>query len=507
MSLLDHLPILPILLPMLVGTLMLLPPLHDSIKRQRILSAAINLTLVLIACALVIISHTSGSMLYMLGEWHPPYGILLVADRLSAALVLLTSILAFCANLYASAGEDNQGEFFHPLFMFQVMGINGAFLTGDIFNLFVFFEILLIASYALLVHGGGKWKTEAGIHYVILNLIGSAFFLFALGTLYGSLGTLSMADMVDKVKTVAAEDVVLVKVGALLLLLVFGLKAAMLPLHFWLTRTYIAASIPVAALFAIMTKVGIYSIWRIHTSIFGDTAGIFANIIQNWIWPLALLTLIVGMIGTLASETLRKLAANLIIVSIGSLLLTIALNSQQATAAGIYYLLHSTLISAALFLIAGLINQQRGQANDRFVAARRMPQATILSILFMVAALTVIGMPPFSGFVGKALILKAAETEAEMMWLWPIMLIASLAALIALSRAGTTLFWRVRPNVHTDGNLAAPRQLIAIGILLGLSPLLVIFGGPVTEFTNAAAAQIHNSLSLSDVQELLGVEP
>lgn len=495
----SHLPILPILIPLLMGTLMLLPPLGRGIRRQRATSV-ISLLLLIAAAFLLLQQSLMQSQIYVLGDWRPPFGIILVADRLSALLVLLTSVLAFGALLYSLAGDDNKGKYFHSLFMYQLMGINGAFLTGDIFNLFVFFEVLLIASYALLIHGGSKQKTQASVHYITLNLIGSAFFLFALGILYGTLGTLNMADMAIRVADLSPSMRILAQAGVLLLLLVFGLKTAMLPLHFWLPRTYSVASAPVAALFAIMTKVGIYAIFRVHTVVFGAGAGELAFVAVPWIWPLAIGTIIIASLGVLAAPTLRLLIANLVLISAGTLLLAIVLLNQQAFIAGLYYLVHTTLVTGALFLLADLIAIQRGQASDRFVVSRPMAQAPILGALFFVAAVTVVGLPPLSGFIGKALLLQAADTTATMAWVWSTILLSSLAVLIALSRAGTNLFWHLSGSKPNDAK-AAPVQLAAIILLLLASPLLVIFGGSATEF--AAGAVVQMEAIYPDVQPLL----
>lgn len=484
----QHLPILPIILPLLVGALLLLPPLGNSLERQRLVALLTALALIVFAVLLLQVAHTQGTQLYFLGDWTPPFGILFVADRLSALMVLLTSVLTLGTLLYATGGEDRAGMHFYPLFMFQITGINGAFLTGDIFNLFVFFEVLLIASYSLLIHGGGKQRTQAAMHYVILNLVGSALFLFALGIIYGTLGTLNMADMAVQVHKLEADQLALTKAGGLLLLLVFSLKAALLPLHFWLPNTYASASAPVAALFAIMTKVGIYSIFRVHTLVFGPDAGALASLAQPWLWPLALLTLLIGAIGALASPTLRQLAANLVIISVGTLLVAAALESPKAMAAALYYMVHSTLVAGALFLLADVIGQQRGKPGDRLVVGRRPVQPVLLGTAFFLAALIVIGMPPFSGFVGKLLLMQAADTPATAIWFWPILLLSGLAALIALSRAGTTLFWRV--NGNSEASKAPLLQMSGIGLLLLCSPLMVIFGGPITEFTTLAAEQL-----------------
>ncbi|WP_426417024.1 monovalent cation/H+ antiporter subunit D [Aestuariirhabdus sp. LZHN29] len=487
----QHLAILPILIPLLVAILQLLPPLQNNIHRQRV-SSLLALLILLAISALLLVTSSDQTQIYALGGWSPPFGIVLVADRLAAMMVMLTGVLAFGALLYASSGEDNTGMYFHPLFLFQLTGINGAFLTGDIFNLFVFFEVLLIASYALLIHGGGKQKTLSSVHYVTLNLVGSAFFLFALGILYGTLGTLNMADMASAVFKLNAQEAVLAQAGALLLLLVFGLKSAMLPLHFWLPRTYASASAPVAALFAIMTKVGIYSIYRVHGVIFGDGAGLLANVANPWIWPLAILTLIIGTIGVLASPTLRTMTANLVLVSVGTLLLTLVIGGGAGLGAGLYYMLHTTLVTGALFLVADLISKQRGKAEDRFVPSRPIFQAGILGALFFIAAMSVAGLPPTSGFVGKVLILQASNGSSGMLWVWSLLLISGLGALVAISRGGTTLFWKVS-GAHTDAQPAPLTQLVAVVWLLVAALLLVVFGGPVTEFTNSAADQLQQS--------------
>lgn len=493
----QHLPIFPILLPMLAAVFMLLPPLSNSINRHRVFAIAVMVLLVISSAFLLLTSHEQGTQMYILGGWQPPFGIALVADRLSTMMVLLTSVLALGALLFACAGDDNEGMYFHPLFMFQVMGINGAFLTGDIFNLFVFFEVLLIASYALLIHGGGKEKTKANVHYVILNLVVSSVFLFALGILYGTIGSLNIADMAQKVRLLDAHEQALVKSGGLLLLVVFGLKAAILPLNFWLPQTYAAASAPVAALFAIMTKVGIYSILRIHTVIFGEDAGALASIAIPWLWPMAILTLTIGAIGVLASPSLRLTVANLVIVSVGTLILAIAMQREEATSAALYYMIHTTLVTGALFLIADLISKQRGKAKDRYVVARKMTHGKFIGIAFAIAALTSVGLPPLSGFLGKVVILQAAQGLTEMAWVWSFILLSGVASLIALSRAGTTIFWR-----HSKGNSNSdpihPLKICAVILLLSASPLLVVLGEPVINYTHLAAAQLHDTAQSVD---------
>ncbi|MGB3623964.1 MAG: monovalent cation/H+ antiporter subunit D [Ketobacter sp.] len=492
---LQHLPVLPLLIPLLAGVLMLMPPIAGTLQRQRVFGTLAALLQLLATITLLWQVNQHGPIVYAMGEWQPPFGIVLVADRLATLMSVLTALLLLCVQLFSCAGEDQKGKFLHPLLMFQALGIQGAFLTGDLFNLFVFFEVLLIASYALLIHGGGPQKTLANVHYVTLNLAGSALFLFALGIMYGTFGTLNMADMQLRAAHIVKSDVQLAESGAMLLLVVFGLKSAMMPLHFWMPKAYSVAPAPVAALFAIMTKVGIYSLWRVHSTIFGDGAGELANIAQPWLWPLAWLTIVIGIIATLASKTLRELTANMVIVSVGSLLLMVTLNTREATASALYYLIHSTLATALMFLVAGLIVSQRGKAEDRFVQARPVAQPALLGLLFMLAALALIGMPPISGFIGKALMLKAALASHQAGWIWPPILLASLAALLMLARSGSTLFWRTRGENAGEVKVH-PAQLTAVCLLVITLPLMVVFAGWITEYTQAAAQDMTRSLSV-----------
>jgi multicomponent K+:H+ antiporter subunit D len=392
------------------------------------------------------------------------------------------------------------------LFLFQVVGINGAFLTGDLFNLFVFFEILLIASYALLVHGGGREKTKAGFHYVTLNLIGSALFLVALGTLYGTMGSLNMADMSAKVGLLLPEDQILAKTGGLLLLLVFSLKAALLPLHFWLPKTYAAGSASVVALFAVMTKVGFYAICRVFGGIFGSNAGALANFAIPWIWPLAIATIALGSIGVYAATSLRLLTANMVIVSVGTLLITFAMEGGQSLRAGFFYLLHSTAVTGALFLIADQVGSRRGAAMDRFVKARPVTHATVLGGLFLVAAIAAVGLPPLSGFIGKVMILHSASRFAEQVWVWPALLTSSLVIMIAFSRAGSTFFWHVSDKEAVVDLEVRGKQIAAIFILLSATALMTVFADSILVYCQDAAGDLRqNSTAIQhhiEAQEL-----
>lgn len=489
-----HLVALPILLPMLAGVVLLMPPCGKNVFIRRNVAVAFSAVTLLACLGLLYEVVNQSPVVYAVGNWQAPFGIVLVADPLAVIMTSLTSFLGLVCTIYSLSGDDEKGSFFHPLLQFLILGVNGAFLTGDAFNLFVFFEVLLIASYSLLMHAADKHTTRAALQYVIMNLVGSAVFLIALGILYGVTGTLNMADMAVKVGQLTGDDVYLAKIGGLLLLVVFGLKAALLPLHLWLPSTY-ATSIPVVgAMFAIMTKVGVYSMMRVYTLIFGEHAGELNHMAQQWLWGLALLTIVVGALGVLASQDLRKLAANLVIVSVGTLVALVAIQTEQATSAAIYYMVHSTIVSAGLFLIADLIGRQRGKVLDRITAGRGVNQERWLGIAFLIAALTVVGMPPFSGFVGKLWLLDATLTAGYAQIFWPIYLIASFALLVALSKAGATVFWK-RPQKDTtviETENATGKQLIAVYGLLLCSPLMVIFGADATELSAFASSWVHN---------------
>lgn len=499
----NHLIIIPILLPLLTALLLLLLP-----RRQRTLLHSISLVssalLVIVTVQLLLQAQGGAFDVYALGDWAPPFGIVLVLDRLSALMLVVTSTLGFFALLYTAAETGKRsGQTLHSLSHFLILGVNGAFLTGDLFNLFVFFEILLLSSYSLLLQGGGPARAKAGLHYVVLNLAGSALFLIAVSMLYGLTGTLNMADMAQRVAQVDAADAPLVAAAAILLLLVFSLKGALVPLYFWLPRAYASAGAPVAALFAIMTKVGVYSIIRVYTLIFGEGAGELANFALSWLWPLSLLTLVLGIVGALAAQEMRVQIAYLIIVSVGTLLAGVALNTEAALSATMYYLLHSTWVCAALFLLADQIARQRGALEDRVVSGPRLRQHILLGSLFLVAAVSVVGVPPLSGFIGKVLLLQAA-TGAKAVWLWAIVLSGSLAMLMALSRSGSTVFWR-----NTEATEDAPdahfSALAAIVGLMGLGVALTIGGNFVTEYTQALAQQVLQPQEYIDA--VLGHQP
>lgn len=485
-----HLPVLPILVPLIAGALLVL--LYDlPLWFQRLVSIASTLTLLGLALALGAEVRETGHLVYALGSWAPPFGIVLVPDRLSVLMLTLTAALALFAIIYASRDDDKAGAHFHALFQFQLMGLNGAFLTGDLFNLFVFFEVLLIASYALLLHGGGPARSRAGLHYVILNLIGSALFIIAVGILYGVTGTLNMADLAVRISEAPPADLPLIQAASLVFLVVFGVKAALLPLLFWLPRAYTVAAAPVAALFAIMTKVGVYAMLRVFSLVFAFDMALTDTLAWQWLWPLALATLALGGIGVLGATSLRNMTAYMVIVSAGTLMATLALGSTQAIGAGLFYLVHSTLMTAAFFLFADLIARQRGEAGDYMVVTSAMKDRRTLGILFFFGATAFAGLPPFSGFVSKVWILESSLAANGSGSLWPILLGAGLLMLIALSRAGSKFFWR--QSGERPHELRADRiRFAVVCAMLLTSVALSVMAQPLMDYLIATAESLQD---------------
>ncbi len=481
---------LPVLVPLAAGSLMLFS--NTRVNLTRTLGFLSCTALVAIAIALFREAAHGTYVAYPLGNWPAPFGIVLVLDRLSATLLLITSILGLASFLYALRGWDERGAHFHALFQFQLMGINGAFLTGDLFNLFVFFEVLLIASYGLLLHGGGARRLRAGIHYVVLNLAGSALFLIALGLLYGVTGTLNLADLQMRFAQVPAADRGLAEAASMLLLIVFGLKAAAFPLYFWLPGSYAAASAPVAALFAIMTKVGVYAMLRVHVLTFGVSGPASA------LWPdvlltAALITLTLATIGALAARSLRSLVANLTVASVGTLMITVGMASTGGITAGVYYLVHSTFVVACLFLLAELIAEQRSDRHDALLPGPELSQPTLLGVLFVVGAAGIAGLPPLSGFLGKVGVLLAARASSASNWIWVVVLGCSVLTIIALARAGSQLFWKTTPREPDAAPVTARFiRLFAVGLLIAPLIGLAVFARPVWDFAVATAEQITN---------------
>jgi len=504
----EHWVTLPLVLPLLGGFATTVVPRNWMGARRSFAMLVLFATCASSAVA-VDVAATGQITTYEVSGWAAPFGIVLVVDRLSAALVTTTSVLAIAAFLYAIFRDDQRSDHFHFLFLVQLAGLNGAFLTGDLFNLFVFFEVLLIASYNLLVYGGGEGRTRAGIHYAVLNLTGSALFLVGVGVLYGLTGTLNMADLGVALGNLDPQNAALARSGAMVLMVVFGLKSALLPLYFWLPRAYGNATAPVAALFAIMTKVGIYAILRTSTLLFGYGHGVTSHITGGWLLPLALATLAFGVLGVAASRRLRTMVAYLVIVSVGTILAPIAAAASgrpEPIGAALYYLIHSTFVTGALFLLADVIVSMRGEAEDALDAGPGIASPSWLAVLFFAAAVVVVGLPPTSGFVGKVLVLESFVGHESVAWAWAVILGGSLLTLVALALAGSRLFWETEEE-SVDGPIEEPGRVMAPIVLLGVVAGWTIFAGPAHDYLRATGAQLLDRQSYFDAVDPQEFDP
>ena len=527
----EHTPIFSILIPAFTAFLLVLlgnpgagSLAHDWRQPWRRSISYISSILGLATAILYLISASSGQIsVYNLGEWAAPFGIVLVLDQLSALMVVLTYALATAILWYASHEWDTRGRYFHAMFHFLLMGLCGAFLTGDLFNLFVFFEILLMASYVLLLHGQGKARFQLGIHYVTINLLASALFLIGLGIIYGSVGSLNMADVARLIPLLEPDQHKLAVAGGLLLFVVFGIKAAMLPVGFWLPKTYAVATTPVAAIFTIMTKVGIYAILRINGTVFDDHLS--QSILVSWLLPIGLITSVYGVIGAIGAERLRRFVGFMILSSIGTILIAISLFNTLAWAAALYYLVHSTIIAAAFYLLSGWITSQRGAFKDHFKVAPHMKQQKVVSLTFFVIALMMAGLPPFSGFLGKVFILQATSHSPYQLLIIIVVLIVSLLSIIAFTRIGFVLFWRAtqpedNPNsAEYKAYQALPDQAPArndktIYLLLSALILYMVCASPIQQYMFKTAEQIQNNalyesriLKTDHLNQVISVQP
>ncbi|ABE61857.1 multisubunit potassium/proton antiporter, PhaD subunit [Nitrobacter hamburgensis X14] len=511
----NHLMIAPVVLPLLAGAIML----ALGGEQRRDLNAALSLatTFALVVISIVLLrsadaAPTGLAGVYRLGDWPAPFAIVLVVDRLATLMLLLTSLLAAAAAVFSLARWHRAGVLFHPLFQFLLMGINGAFLTGDLFNLFVFVEVLLAASYGLALHGSGSARVMAGLHYIVVNLAASLLFLIGVSLIYGVAGTLNMADLAVRIPAIRAEDRGLLEAGAGILGVAFLVKAGMWPLCFWLPSTYAAAPPPVAAIFAVLTKVGAYIILRLSLLLFGDEAGASTQFGSQWLLLGGMATVAFGTIGSLASQDMPRLAAFSVLVSSGTILAAIGLEQVGVTGAALFYLISSTLGLGAFFLLIELVERGREPGADVLAVTRELygdeddPEifqetgiaipATIgiLGLAFIGCALVISGLPPLSGFVAKFAILTAAlnspiSTIPISSWIFLLLLIVSgLAALIAMTRAGIRAFWaspdRTVPRVRLI-------EMAPVAALLLLCAIQTVEAGPIMRFMQATAQSLH----------------
>lgn len=543
-SLMPHLMLGPILLPMLAAALMLLLR-EERLTIKMVMNVGATALGLLISIALLLWTNQSGSTstmgVYLGSNWPAPFGIVLAVDRLTALMLVLTYSIALAASLFATARWHKAGVHFHPLFQLQLMGLSGAFLTADLFNLFVFFEIMLAASYGLLLHGSGRQRVQSGLHYIAINLAASSLFLIGVSMLYGITGTLNMADLAQAIPNVSDADRGLLHTAAAVLATAFLIKAAVWPLNFWLVPAYSAATAPAGALFALMTKVGIYTILRLWTLMFSSEAGDSALFGAMWLIAGGMITMIFGGIGMLSATRLTHLAGYAAILSSGTLLAAIGFNQNMLTAGLLYYLPSSTLAVAILFMLADIMDRWRNDGNvdiddeeapflnselvpaqninldenEQVLIGRAIPaSAAFLGLAFIMCTLVVSGLPPLSGFIGKFAMLsnlinpvglgQSAGYQAGY-WGWVLMVLmisTGLMALIALTRTGIRHFWATHERGTPELRVA---EGLPIAALMALCIILTVKADAVMQFTQSTANALHSPGTY--IQAVMGTRP
>jgi multicomponent K+:H+ antiporter subunit D len=526
MELTRHLLIAPILLPLLTGAALLL---FD--ESRYVLKATVSLasTVLLLILAFVLMDMADAgaggagalSISYAVGDWPAPFAIVLVLDRLAALMLVVAAVLALAALVFSLARWQRAGPHFHTLFQFLLMGLGGAFLTGDLFNLFVFFEVTLAASYGLMLHGSGAFRVRSGLHYIAINLAASLLFLIGVSLIYGVTGTLNMADLAIRVPAIASGDRMLLEAGAAVLGIAFLVKAGMWPLCFWLPSAYSAAAAPVAAIFVLLTKVGFYVLLRLTMLLFGAGAGELSGFGgQVLLWG-GMATLAFATFGILASQSMGRLTSYSVLISSGTLLAMAGVGDEGVVSGALFYLVVSSLSASALFMLIELVERAREPGADLLSVTMEaygdevegpeeddekqeigvvMPGAlAVLGVCFGSAALLLAGLPPLSGFIAKFAILGAllgSGAEGNLpspIWLlMALVILSGLAALLAMLRTGIRTFWAPLEDI-------VPRVLVVeiapIVALLAVCLALTIKGGAMIDYTDAAARSLHDTSS------------
>ncbi|MCR8645403.1 Na+/H+ antiporter subunit D [Paenibacillus sp. N1-5-1-14] len=480
----NNLLIAPVIIPLLTG--MVLIVFQKNISLQRILSLAALLVTGVISVLLMNQIKDSGILTIQLGGWEAPFGISFVGDMFSALLLMATSIVSVCCVIYAfsSIGRKQEKLYFYPLFLFLITGVNGSFLTGDLFNLYVFFELFLVSSYVLISMGGAQRQLRESLKYIFMNIIASAFFLIGIAYLYSMTGTLNLAHLSLRIAEIGQDG--LITTVALLFLIVFAMKAGLL-LYFWLPGSYSVPPTAIAAIFAaLLTKVGIYAIFRMFTLIFYHEPQITHLVIGI----LAAFSMIFGGLGAIGFWDLRKILTYNVVISVGFIMAGLVSLTTTGIAGSIYYLIHDILIKGLVFLIGGTIVHLTGTSDLKKISGliRHHPQ---LGWMFFIAALSMVGIPPLSGFLGKVFTTKGVF-EAGHYWLGGIGLLTSLFILYSMIKLFMNAFWGETILSVEEEKGTTKGLLFPIALLTVASIAMGIGAEAITGYVTQAAEELLN---------------
>lgn len=478
-----HAPLWPVLLPIIGAGLTTC--LWKQRRAQRLVNAVCITSLLAASVLLLVAVQQQGVLAIRFGSWEAPFGVVFVADALAAAMVAITGILASAVMIFGMADvrrrEEQAG--FYPLLLGMLAGVNGAFLTGDIFNLYVWFEVMLITAMGLLSIGRNRARLDATVRYAVLNLFSTLLFLTGVALLYGATGTLNMADLARVLP--GTEPSINLTLSALLLLCGFGIKAGYFPLFFWLPASYHTASITVSAIFAgLLTKVGVYACFRVFTLIFSvDDSGI-----REIVAVLAAGTMLFGVFGAAVQWDVRRILSFHIVSQIGYMLLGLAISTQAAMAGAIFYIIHHIIVKANLFLLAGAIHRASGTFDLR-KSGGLMYRNPLLAALFLVPALSLAGLPPLSGFWAKFLVIDASFRAGEH-WLAGLALFVGLLTLYSMTKIWMEAFWKKPVLPRSEARPVPLPMLLAIAALGTLTLVIGFMPQPLILFSQTAAAAL-----------------
>ncbi|SFP19711.1 Na+/H+ antiporter subunit D [Salibacterium halotolerans] len=476
----------PILLPLLTGILLLFAP--KQIRFQRVLSAISGAGLIAVTVFILLTVRDGGIQTLELGGWTPPFGIVLVGDMLASLLTTTTAVVSLPIVIFAMStiGKEREQFYFYAFYQFLITGVMGAFLTGDIFNLFVFFEVMLISSYILIVHGGTKIQLRESFKYVLVNVISSAFFVVAVAYLYAVTGTLNMAQLSQRIGSLDSDAPILTVI-AVLFLIVFGLKGALFPLYFWLPASYTAPPSAIAAVFgALLTKVGMYSIFRTYTIIFTHDTGFTHQLLA----VLAACTMVIGVIGAVAHQDVKKILVYNVIVAVGFVLFGVSTLTETGMAGAVFYLIHDIVIKGALFLLLGAMIIAAGTSHLRNMGGliKHHPR---LGWMFFTAVMALVGVPPLSGFVGKLLIIQGGAQDGQYIII-AVMMAASLLVLYSMIRIFLYGFYgRIRLE-KADQHGSTKGLLLPCAFLIAVSAFIGLGAESVYQMAATAAQTLHD---------------
>ncbi|MFW5829935.1 MAG: proton-conducting transporter membrane subunit [Planctomycetota bacterium] len=478
---------LPLILPLLTAALCALARHND--RAQYLLSLISSILQTVVALWLVLYVADHGMQATHAGGWQAPYGIVLVADLLGAIMVLLTGLIGLATVVYShiSLPDADRSPAFHPLVHFLLLGVSGAFLTGDLFNLYVCFEVMLLASFALLALEGRAEQTEGTVKYVVLNLLSSAIFLSALGLLYAEAGTVNMAHVAAIAREAAAldQDLGALQLAGLLFVVAFSVKAGLFPVFFWLPASYHTPSVPVSALFAgLLTKVGVYALIRLYTLIMPDR--VLGHEFLLW---LGVATMITGVLGAASQMGIRRILSFHIISQIGYMIVGVGLGTPLGLAACIFYLYHNTIAKSNLFLVGGVAADCTGSEDLRRSGGMWLAWP-VLGLVFLVPALALAGIPPLSGFVAKLGVVWACVLE-ERWWVVAAALFTGAFTLFSMFKIWFEVFWKDHPGGEVDvENKRDWRRLAPMVVLALITIALGLGAGPFFTLCQQAATEL-----------------